>query len=188
MDVSYLHYLRNDPVIQAWAEDIIDAALADAEESSRTFQLRVHGPQIHNLFAADPDGAARELGTTAAKLEQALAGSLDTMVASCLDIDHSPFGDGRCAVSFLTCLRCPNALVLQRHLPMLYALLDHLQAQLDRMTVQDWCRAHGVTWLIITRLVLPRFSPAQQHAAKHDKPVDAPIDLLSLLNGPREQQ
>ncbi len=188
MDVSYLHYLRNDPVIREWAEDIIDAALADAEESSRTFQLRVHGLEIHNRFTTDPDGAARELGTTTAKLEQALAGSLDTMVASCLDIDHSPFGNGRCDASFLTCLRCPNALVLQRHLPMLYALLDHLQAQLDRMTVQDWCRAHGVTWLIITRLILPRFSPAQQQAAKRDKPTDTPADLLNLLDGPREER
>ena len=54
MDVSYLHYLRNDPVIQAWAEDIIDAALADAEDSARSFQVRVLGPQIHDRFRADP--------------------------------------------------------------------------------------------------------------------------------------
>jgi hypothetical protein len=188
MDVSYLHYLRNDPVIREWAEDIIDAALTDAEESSRTFQLRVHGPAIHTRFATDPDGAARELGTTTVKLEQALAGSLDTVIASCLDIDHSPFGDGRCGVSFLTCLRCPNALVLQRHLPALYTLLDQLQTQLDRMAVQDWCRTHGVTWLIITRLILPRFSPAQQEAAKRDKQVDPSTDLLSLLDGPKEPQ
>jgi hypothetical protein len=33
------------------------------------------------------------------------------------------------------------------------------------MTVPDWCRAHGVTWLIITRLILPEFSPAQREAA-----------------------
>ena len=97
MDVSYLHYLRNDPVIQAWAEDIIDAALADAEDSARNFQLRVLGPEIHDRFRADPDAAARELGTTAAKLGQALAGTLDTLAASCLDIDHSPFSGGRCS-------------------------------------------------------------------------------------------
>jgi len=158
MDVSYLHYLRNDPVIRAWAEDIIDAALADAEDNARSFQIRVLGPQIRDRFRADPETAARDLGTTAARLGQALAGTLDTLAASCLDIDHSPFSSGRCTASFLTCLHCPNALVLERHLPMLCALLDRLQEALGQMTVPDWCRVHGFTWLIITRLILPEFS------------------------------
>ena len=67
MDVSYLHYLRNDPVIQAWAEDIIDAALTDAEDSARDFQLRVLGPAIQDRFRADPAAVARELGTSASQ-------------------------------------------------------------------------------------------------------------------------
>lgn len=104
MDVSYLHYPRHDPVIRAWAEDIIDAALADAEDSARNFQVRILGPQIHDHFRADPDAAARELGTTPARLGQALTGTLDTLAASCLDIDHSPFSSGRCTASFLMCL------------------------------------------------------------------------------------
>ncbi len=188
MDVSYLHYLRNDPVIRAWAEDIIDAALADAEDSARSFQVRVLGPEIHDRFRADPQAAARELGTTPAKLGQALTGTLDTLAASCLDIEHSPFGGGRCTVSFLMCLHCPNALVLERHLPMLYALLDRLQDALGQMTVPDWCRAHGVTWLISTRLILPEFSPAQREAAIRGKPAAGQAGLLDLLPGPREPQ
>ena len=186
MDVSYLHYLRNDPVIQAWAEDIIDAALTDAEDSARDFQLRVLGPAIQDRFRADPAAVARELGTSATNLGQALAGTLDTLAASCLDIEHGPFGSGRCGVSFLTCLRCPNALVLERHLPALYALLDRVQAELGKMTVPDWCRAHGVTWLIITRLILPKFSPAQREAALRDALAAEPMALLDLLSGPRE--
>jgi hypothetical protein len=186
MDVSYLHYLRNDPVIRAWAEDIIDAALADAEDSARSFQVRVLGPQIHDRFRADPDAAARDLGTTPARLGQALAGTLDTLAASCLDIDHSPFSNGRCTASFLMCLHCPNALVLERHLPMLYALLDRLQDALGQMTVPDWCRVHGVTWLIITQLILPAFSPAQREAAIGGKPAADQAGLLDLLPGPRE--
>jgi len=183
MDVSYLHYLRNDPIIQAWAEDIIDAALADAEDSARSFQLRILGPAIHDRFRADPAATARELGTTPARLSQALAGTLDTLAASCLDIDHSPFSGGHCDVSFLTCLRCPNALVLERHLPMLYALLERLQAELGEMTVPDWCRARGVTWLIITRLILPKFSPAQREAAMRGKPAAGAVAVLDLLSG-----
>jgi len=186
MDVSYAHYLRNDPVIQAWAEDIIDAALADAEDNASRFQLRILGPVIGDRFRADPDAAARELGTTAARLGQALAGSLDTLATSCLDIDHSPFSAGRCTVSFLMCLHCPNALVLERHLPMLCALLDRLQEALGQMSVPDWCRAHGVAWLIITRLILPKFSPAQREAAIAAKPAAERAGLLDLLPGPRE--
>ena len=186
MDVSYLHYLRNDPVTKACAEDIIDAALADAEDSARSLQLRILGAAIHDRFRANPAAVARELGTTPARLGQALAGTLDTLAASCLDIDHSPFGGGRCGVSFLTCLRCPNALILERHLPMLYALLERLQAELGKKTVPDWCRAHGVNWLIITRLILPKFSPAQREAALRGKPAAGPVALLDLLSGPRE--
>ncbi|ACZ83219.1 hypothetical protein [Streptosporangium roseum] len=187
MDVSYLHYLRNDPVIQAWAEDIIDAALADAEQSSRTFHLRILGVDFRDRFLADSETVARELGTTAAKVADALAGNLDTLVASCLDIYHNPDTGGHCEVSFLTCLRCPNALVLERHLPMLYLLLDHLQTRLDQMSVQEWCRRHGVIWLIITRLILPRFSPAQRDAARQTLPDQTALDLLALLDGPKEE-
>lgn len=74
MDVSYLHYLRNDPVIQAWAEDIIDAALTDAEDSARSFQLRILGAAIHDRFRANPAAVARELGITPARLGQAWLG------------------------------------------------------------------------------------------------------------------
>jgi hypothetical protein len=56
------------------------------------------------------------------------------------------------------------------------------------MCVLDWCRLHGVTWLIITRLILPRFSLAQRQLAQAAKPDVAPADLLDLLDGPREQR
>jgi hypothetical protein len=51
----------------------------------------------------------------------------------------------------------PNALVLERHLPMIYALLDRLQDALGQMTVQDWCRVHGV---LTTRPWPPLSGPA----------------------------
>ncbi|MFF3980749.1 hypothetical protein [Streptomyces sp. NPDC001828] len=71
-----------------------------------------------------------------------------------MDIDHGPAG-GRCTESFLTCLRCPNALVLERHLPMLLALLDALQDELDRRDADSWAARHGATWQIITGQILP---------------------------------
>lgn len=182
IDVSFLHYLRSDPRVRDWAGKILTDAIEDAERNARAFQLRI----LATPGGGDPRAAAAALGTTAEKIRNAGTGALDTLVSSCLDIEHSPFsGGGPCQVSFLTCLRCPNALITERHLPMLLALADFLQDELGRSTVSDWCAAYGVTWLILTRLVLPRFTPAQRQAAAARKPPSPPF---ALLDGPREHQ
>jgi hypothetical protein len=185
-DVSFLHYLRNDPRIRDWADSILTDAIEDAERNARAFHLRILATPGRGAPDADPRAAAAALGTTPEKIRNAGTGALDTLVSSCLDIEHSPFsGGGPCQVSFLTCLRCPNALITERHLPMLLALADFLQDELGRSAVGDWCAAYGVTWLILTRLVLPRFTPAQREAAAARKPPSPPF---ALLDGPREHQ
>jgi hypothetical protein len=184
LDVSFLHYLRNDPRVRDWADRILTAALHDAENSARAFQLRILDAAAERAFQHNPEDAAAALGTTPEKVKSAAAGELDTLVSSCLDIQHHPQTGGPCSDSFLTCLRCPNALVAERHLPMLFALLDLLQQELDRLGVDDWCGRHGVTWLIITRLIMPRFTAAQRDAAQKAKPGSLPLDLLE---GPKEQ-
>jgi hypothetical protein len=183
-DVSFLHYLRSDPRVRDWADRILTAALEDAEKSARTFHLRILDAAAEQAFERNPEDAAATLGTTPEKVKSAAAGELDTLVSSCLDIQHHPRTGGPCRDSFLTCLRCANALVAERHLPMLYALLDLLQDELDRLGVDDWCGRHGVTWLIITRLIMPRFTAAQRAAALKAKPTSLPMDLLE---GPKEQ-
>jgi hypothetical protein len=183
MDVSFLHYLRGDPHIQHWAGQILTVAIDDAENSARTFGPRILDAGGQRVLAHDPRAAASALGTTAATLISAAGGQLDTLASACLDIDHSPFSPGRCAVSFLTCLRCPNALVTERHLPTLLALVEELQAALDHMGVDAWSAQHGITWLTVTRLILPRFTPAQQQAAAATKPASLRLDLLE---GPKE--
>jgi hypothetical protein len=184
LDVSFLHYLRNDPRVREWADRILTAALQDAENSARAFHLRILDAAAERAFEHHPENAAAALGTTPEKVKRAAAGELDTLVSSCLDIQHHPQTGGPCRDSFLTCLRCPNALVAERHLPMLLALLDLLQQELDRLGVDDWCGRHGVTWLIITRLIMPRFTAAQRAAAVEAKPGSLPVDLLE---GPKEQ-
>ncbi|WP_327188303.1 hypothetical protein [Streptomyces sp. NBC_01334] len=114
--------------------------------------------------------------------QRAAAGELDTLAAACADIEHGPDG-GRCRESFLACFGCPNALVLARHLPALLALTDTLREDLQRRDAEQWAARHGATWQIITRDLLPRFSPAQRAAAIKAKPVLP----LSLLDGPKEQ-
>ena len=66
---------------------------------------------------------------------------------------------------------------------MLLALVDSLQLDLDRRDADDWAREHGQTWSIITRGILPRFSPGQLDAARRTKPTHLALDLL---DGPKE--
>ncbi len=186
MDVSFLHYLRGDPRVREWADGILTTALHEAERSARAFHLRILDAAAERAFEHNPEDAAAALGTTAEKVKSAVAGELDTLVSSCLDIQHHPRTGGPCGDSFLTCLRCENALVAERHLPMLYALLDLIQDDLDRLGVDAWCGRHGVTWLIITRLILPRFTDAQRAAARNAQPDSLPLDL-DLLEGPKVQ-
>lgn len=181
-DVSFLHYLRSDPRVRDWADEVLTEALHEAEHNAHAFRGRILGPTGAAAFVSDPTGTAAGLGVSVDQIRRAVDGELDTLVSSCLDFEHSPFsGGGVCGVSFLTCLRCPNALVTERHLPHLFSLLDWLQRDLDQRDVDDWCGRHGVTWLIITRLILPKFTDAQQERARAAKPDDLPADLLDGL-------
>ncbi|MFF5488576.1 hypothetical protein [Streptomyces virginiae] len=184
-DVSFLHYLRSDPRIRNWADRVLTEALADAEASAHAFRGRILDEWAATEVRRDPQATATALGTTAENLMRATAGELDTLVASCLDFEHSPHSaGGLCDVSFLTCLRCPNALVAERHLPKLFALLNWLQDELDARSIEDWIGRHGITWLIITRLILPKFTPAQLEQARHQAPDALPTALLDGLREP----
>ncbi|MFE7392599.1 hypothetical protein [Streptomyces sp. NPDC057582] len=99
-----------------------------------------------------------------------------------MDIDNGPSG-GRCRDSLLACFTCPNALVLEHHLPALLALADTLQADLQQRDAEEWATRHGATWQVLTRDILPRFSPAQRAAAAAARPVLP----LNLIDGPKEQ-
>jgi hypothetical protein len=199
MDVSFRDYLRGDPHVQDWAEQVITTALDDAEQTVRTWRPHVLNTPVCAVTDAqtpDPPAISRMaagLGVDPGVLAEALTGRRDTLATACLDIDHSPFspaqsGPGRCQVSFLTCLRCPNALVTDRHLPGLLAVRDALAAALATMTVADWTASHGATWLTLTEQVLPRFTPEQQAAARATTTAgpDPVAGLLALLEGPKE--
>jgi hypothetical protein len=174
MDVSFLHYLRSDPVIREWADQVLKDALDDAENSARSFRVRILSARTR----PDPAAGAGALGITAWQLQQADSGELDTLASSCLDIDRHPATGQPCRASFISCLDCPNALVTERHLPMLLALADQLERWLQQMGADEWRRRHGRAWLIITRVILPRFTPAQIRDAEAVKPASLPIDLL----------
>ncbi len=183
LDVSFAHYLQGDPVVREWADEILTTAINDAESHARGLRPKVvPTAEAHRLTEA-PHRSAAELGTSPETLHQALDGQLDTVASSCLDIDHSPFSAGRCDVSFLTCLRCPNALITHQHLPALLALVDELDRARQAMALDAWVREHGRTWLALTRLILPQFTDAERAEAAQAKPAALGLDLI---DGPKE--
>ncbi|MEU3616279.1 hypothetical protein ABZ725_28715 [Streptomyces sp. NPDC006872] len=166
-DTSFTHYLSKDPFVAEWAADVLTEAITDAEESARAVVVRLGGGSA----AAVPDQVR----------EQAAGGALDTLACACTDIEHAP-GGGRCRQSFLTCFGCPNALVMERHLPALLALAEVLREDLQRRDAAQWTARYGTTWQILTRDILPRFSPAQRAAAQQRQP----HLMLDLLEGPTQ--
>ncbi|KJS53499.1 hypothetical protein VM98_24925 [Streptomyces rubellomurinus subsp. indigoferus] len=183
LDVSFAHYLQNDPVVREWADEILTTAIDEAENLARAPRPRVISKVQARHLAKAQEQAAADLGTSPLKLQQALDGQLDTVASSCLDIDHSPFSTGRCDTSFLTCLRCPNALITQRHLPALLATVDELDRARQAMPIDAWVHEHGQTWLTLTRLILPQFTEAERTEAANAKPASLHLDLL---DGPKE--
>ncbi|MDX3230036.1 hypothetical protein [Streptomyces sp. ME19-01-6] len=166
-NTSFTHYLRTDPFVTEWAADVLTEAITDAEESARAVVVRLGAGEV----AAVPERVR----------EQAAAGELDTLASACTDIENAP-GGGRCQQSFLTCFGCPNALVMERHLPALLSLAEALREDLQRQDVGQWTARYGTTWQILTRDILPRFSPAQRAAAQETQP----HLMLDLLHGPKE--
>lgn len=70
---------------------------------------------------------------------------------------------------------------MERHLPALLALAEVLREDLQRRDAAQWTARYGTTWQILTRDILPRFSPAQRAAAQQRQPL-----MLDLLEGPTQ--
>lgn len=91
---------------------------------------------------------AAEAGIPQQRAEEVLAGLLDTAVGACADFEHSPLSaGGRCAVSFLLCFACPNAIATTRHLPgivYLFKALDQLRTAVSPAVWRaDWAAHHA---------------------------------------------
>ncbi|WP_406415496.1 hypothetical protein OH809_42535 [Streptomyces sp. NBC_00873] len=168
--VLYTNYLRPDPTIREWAEEVMGEALVDAEQAARTAHERA-ALKVH-------EERSRVRGGGPAVAPDADATGTDTAWGACTDHDHHPETGRPCQDSFLACFHCGNCLITRDKLPRLLALLDAMHTRLQQMDEDTWWKAYGPTWTAIRRDVLPKFSPAEvAEIRKHPLP-DALLDLV----------
>lgn len=141
-------YLLRDEQVREESADVVAAGLAEAvEHAGNRVRMRMV-PHATGATADDAGRVARQAGLAHGTAAQVVAGELDTAVAACTDFEHSPFTpSGPCAVSFLSCFACPNAVATGRHLPRiiyLHQALEGLRSAADTATwTADWAGHHG---------------------------------------------
>lgn len=141
-------YLLRDEQVRDESTEVVAAGLAEAVEHAQDRVRMSVVSQATGATAQDAEQVATQTGLTPGTAAQVVAGRLDTAVAACTDFDHSPFTpSGPCAVSFLLCLACPNAVATGRHLPRivyLHQALEALRCVVDTATwAADWAEHHG---------------------------------------------
>lgn len=185
--VLFRNYLRGDPGVLDWAQNIVGAAIADAEQSALAAHRRALDAAGGNLRVIPGPADAEHLhaaGLDTDTARHAVAGALDTAWTECVDHDHHPATGKGCRASFLDCFHCGNCLITCKDLPGLLGLLDALAARRQQLSEQDWWDRYGRTWAAIRNDVLVKFSPAEIEQATTIKPDDA---LLDLIENPWEQ-
>jgi hypothetical protein len=134
-------YLMPSRKVRGDSQAVVAAALEDEVGKARARQqVPVFTAAFIARFSADPDGAAREAGLEAGTIARLLAGEQDTVLASCTDHLAGPHaGPGQpCPASFLSCLDCPNARALPRHLPAQVTAAEHIAALRPHLSPAIW--------------------------------------------------
>ncbi|WP_034087298.1 hypothetical protein [Streptacidiphilus albus] len=181
MPVLFRNYLSGDPVITAWAEEVLGEALLDAEQAARQAHERAvqaagGGPRV---LPGPVDTTVMETsGLDPETARQVADGELDTGWTACVDLDQHPLTGETCQVTFLACFHCGNCLVTRDHLPRLLALLDALTQRRRELPEDVWWPRYGPAWVAVRQDILAKFTPAELQHAQADKPHDALLDLV----------
>jgi hypothetical protein len=190
MQTLWSSYLRGDPAVTEWAEDVLDEAFADAERAALDAHRRALAAHLGTLRivpgqAGDEGMPAGTPGGDERAARKTSSGALDTGWTACTDPEHRPGdqGQGPCTASFLDCFHCGNCVITHDHLPSLLGLLDSLEQRRQEIALPGWWRRYGAAWAAIRHEVLPEFSPAEIAAAEAVRPGDT---LLDLVEGLRE--
>ncbi|WP_331733137.1 hypothetical protein OHU34_43705 (plasmid) [Streptomyces sp. NBC_00080] len=144
-------YQLQDEDVRAASRGAVELGLAQAVASARqTVAMRL-------VARADAEGevsaelVAKEAGIDVEVAHRIVAGRLRTPVASCADFlnsDHSQAGMP-CAVSFLLCFACRNAVATGRDLPRIAYLHQALESLRSAVTLLSHrrCPRQGVKFL-----------------------------------------
>jgi hypothetical protein len=156
-------YLLRDAQVRAESTDVVAQGLSDAVDHAvarvRMRLIRHRDGQQH----VDPETLAAQAGIPVATARRVSAGQADTATGACVDFEHSPLTpSGPCAVSFLLCFACPNALATDRHLPRiiyLHEAMTGLRSAVDPAVWRvDWAAHHAR----VTHLLDTHTSPAER--------------------------
>jgi hypothetical protein len=181
LPVLFRHYLRGDPTVTAWAEDVIGEVVVDAERAALAAHeraLRTAGGSLRVIPEPTEPAAFAQAGVDPQTARRAAAGDLDTGWSACTDYASHPATGKPCQASFLDCFHCGNCLITRDHLPRLLGLLDALIQRREQMSEDAWWARYGPAWVAIRRDVLARFTPAELQRAEHLKPTDTILDLV----------
>jgi hypothetical protein len=179
--VLFSNYLRGDPTVREWAQQIVDEALVDAEQSALAAHRRALAAAGGNLWIIPGRAEAQRLeqaGLDADTARRAADGELDTAWTGCLDHDQHPATGKPCRESSLDCFQCGNCLITSDHLPRLLGLLDALAQRRHELGQDQWWARYGMAWAAIRRDVLVKFSPAEIARASAHKATDSLLDLV----------
>jgi hypothetical protein len=125
------HYLARSRDVQAESRTVVGDALRGQVEAARS---RQRAPVLTAQFLArareDIQAAAAEAGMEPGALAALAAGEHDTALTACTDHRAGPHtaAGSPCTASFMSCLDCPNARALPRHLPVQIEVADRIAA------------------------------------------------------------
>ena len=176
MPVLFRNYLRGDPTVRGWAEDVVSEALADAEQQALTahrlaMQRAGGGPRV----TGDGESASRQAAQPG---DVRSAEQHDGPWGACADPQRHPETGRPCRASFLDCFHCGNCLITTDHLPRLISLVSALDSRRLLVGEAEWWQRYGPAWAAIRHDILGRFSPAEVQQARDATPADALLDLV----------
>ena len=155
----------NNPVLRAHSAVNVVGSITEA------FNEAV-GPRVipHEQAVAIRTKAARIEGMSDQRVESLMAGELTGPHAACIDPTSSPFaraGSPCGSAASGLCFICPNAVVMDDHLPALVFFADYLDP--NRYGDLDaWRKTWLPVWESVTKRILPQFDQvAIDEARKH---------------------
>ena len=177
--VLFRNYLRGDPTVRDWAEQVAGEGIADAEQEA----LRAHASAMRAMGGGPVVSGIRGRPFRAGMTGQAAEGQgghgAGAAWTRCANPHAHPATGQPCQLlSFLDCFHCGNCVITAANLPGLVSLDEALLSRRQRLAESEWWGRYGPAWAAIRYDILPRFTPAQLKEARAAAPHDALLDLV----------